>query len=447
MMKKRFLSILLSLVIVVTMSFGMTSYVFAADMVTPIMVKAQVDGKNVELRAYSASYEGNNFICIRDLAFALNGSEKQFNLTYDKNKNAVCIVKGQPYVAVGDENQTGDRSVAWASSSVPTLYVNDKKVQYTTYSIAGNTYFKFVDLMQIFNINATYNDSNNTIKVDTKKDYEVDFEKTAASGYFDFLHGAILGNATTGEILYSANSESKVGIASTTKIMTYLLVREAIDKKEISWDDDVTISKAAEAVASSEDGVIPMKAGQKVKLKDLMNTMLVVSSNESATALAEHLSGSEAAFTKLMNKKAKELNLDSAEFYNPHGLPLYTSNLFSAKLQNRMDAKDLFELSRYIINKYPDILDITSKTEISVASLNFKDTNTNRLLFNMDGVDGLKTGTTNRAGCCIITTMPVQHGDKTERVVAIVLGAEDSAERAEKPAVLLQYAKQYYSHK
>lgn len=446
-MRKRFLSILLSLVIVVTMSFGMTSYVFAADMVTPIMVKTQVDGKSVDLRGYSASYEGNNFICIRDFAVALNGSEKQFNLTYDKNKNAIRVLKGKSYVAVGDESQSGDRSVAWASSSVPTLYVNDKKVQYTAYSIEGNTYFKFVDLMQIFNINATYNDSNNTIKVDTKKDYEVDFGKTAASGYFDFLHGTILGNSATGEVIYSNNAENKVAIASTTKIMTYLLLREGIDKKQISWNDDVVISKNAEEVSSSEDGVIPMKAGQKVKLSDLMNTMLIVSSNESATALAEHLSGSEAAFTKLMNKKAKELNLNSAEFYNPHGLPLYTTGLFSAKLQNRMNAKDLFELSRYVINKYPDILDITNKTEVSVDSLKFNDVNTNRLLFNLNGVDGLKTGTTNRAGCCIITTMPIQNGSKTERVIAIVLGAEDSAERAEKPAILLQYAKQYYSNK
>nr|WP_315021010.1 serine hydrolase [uncultured Aminipila sp.] len=446
-MKKRVLSIMLSLVIVVTMSFGMTSAAFAADMMTPTMIKSQVDGKSVNLRAYSASYEGNNFICIRDFANAINGSEKQFNITYDKNKNAVIILKGQAYTAVGGENQPGDRSVEWSSSSVPKLYVNDKKVQYTSYSIGGNTYFKFVDLMQILNINATFNDSNNTIKVDTKKDFDVDFEKTAASGYFDFLHGTVLGNAATGEIIYSNNAENKVAIASTTKIMTYLLLREGIDKKQISWDDDVVISKTAEAVSSSEDGVIPMKAGQKVKLSDLMNTMLVVSSNESATALAEHLSGSEAAFTKLMNKKAKELKLDSAEFYNPHGLPLYTSNLFSAKLQNRMDAKDLFELSRYIINKYPDILEITSKTEITVDSLNFNDVNTNRLLFNLNGVDGLKTGTTNRAGCCIITTMPIQKGDKTERVIAIVLGAEDSAERAEKPAILLQYAKQYYSNK
>lgn len=446
-MKKKILSILLAMIIIFTMSAGVTSVSLAADMATPIMIKAQIDGKEVEMRAYSASYEGNNFICIRDFANAINGSAKQFNISYDKDKHAVCILKGQPYVAIGGENQPGNRSTEWADSSVPELYVDNKKVQYTVYSIQGNTYFKFTDLMQIFNVNATVCSSNKTIIVDTKKDFDVEFQKTAASGYFDFLHGSVLGNATTGEIIYANNADNKVAIASTTKIMTYLLIREAIDKKQISWDDDVVISKTAEAVSLSEDGVIPMKAGQSIKLRDLMNTLLIVSSNESATALSEHLSGSETEFTKLMNSKAKELKLDSAEFYNPHGLPLYTSNIFSAKLQNRMNAMDLFELCRYTVNKYPDILDITRKTSISVNSLNFQGENTNRLLFNVDGVDGLKTGTTNRAGCCIITTMPVQHKNKTERVIAIVLGAEDSAERAQKPAVLLQYAKQYYINK
>lgn len=446
-MKKRVFSVLLSLVFVIVMCFGITTTAFAADMVSPIVVKSQVDGKNVNLKGYSASYDRNNFINIRDFASAVNGSNKQFNITYDHSKKSINILIGEPYSPTGNENVIEERSVQWSSSFVPKLYVDGKKVKYTAYCIDGNTYIKMIDLMQILNVGASFNNSNQTIIVDTQKDYNVSLEEIHQSGYFDFLHGTILGNVETGEVIYSNKADNKVAIASTTKIMTYLLIREAIEEEKVSLEDDVIISENVEKTSLSEDGVIPMKAGEKIKLRDLIDSLLVVSSNESATALAECLSGSEAEFVKLMNSRAKELNLDSAEFYNPHGLPLFTSDLFAAKLQNRMNAKDLFELCRYTINKYPDVLDITSKKDINIKSLNFSDENTNRLLFNLEDVDGLKTGTTNRAGCCLVTTMPIKNGEKSQRVIAIVLGAESSAERAEKPGVLLQYAKQYYLNK
>lgn len=442
-MKKAMMKRVLSLVLILILVCGMSVTAFAADMVSPLTIKIQVDGKASDLRAYSASYENNNFVCLRDVAYALSGTDKQFDITFDKDKGAVNLVKGQAYTAVGGEGQTGNRQVQWASSATAKLYVDGQAVKYAAYSVDGNTYMKFSDLMQAFDIHAVM--QSGTITVDTAKAYEVSFNTLANNGYYSFLNGTVLGNAQTGQVLYANKEDNKVAIASTTKIMTYLLVKEAVDIKKISWDDEVVLTKNAEAQSASEDGVIPMKAGQKVKVSDLVNGMLIVSSNECATALAEHVAGSEAAFVAMMNKRAGELNLKSAEFYNPHGLPVYTADLFTAKSQNRMSAKDLFELARYTINKYPEILDITSKTELKIESLGFSDTNTNRLLFNVEGVDGLKTGSTNRAGSCLVVTAPIQHGDKTERVISVVLGAELTAECAEKSAVLIQYAKQYYA--
>lgn len=443
-MKKRITSTLLSLILILTLCCGMTGTAFAGTAgAVPVSTSLSVDGKALTLNGYTI--EGYNFFSLRDIAYAVNGSEKQFNITYDASKDAVSLLSGTAYAANGSELQPLSGSEKTAKTAAAGLYKDGQKIIYTLYTVDGASYIRLNDAFQIFNIRGVYDDAKKSVTVSTDQDYTVNFKRTAESGYFDFLHGAVLGNADTGEILYSSNGDQQVSIASTSKIMTYLLVREAIDAGSISWDDDVVLSKNAEANSLSEDGVIPMKAGQKIKLRELMNTMLIVSSNESATALAEHVAGSEAEFTKRMNARAKELGLTSADFYNPHGLPTYTADVLSAKRQNRMSAKDLFELSRYTINKYPDILEIAEKTSYTAEQLKYTGENTNRLLFQMVGVDGLKTGTTNRAGCCLVGTMPVQNGDKTTRVIAVVLGAEDSMERAEKTGTLLQYAKEYYS--
>ncbi|MFV0517994.1 MAG: D-alanyl-D-alanine carboxypeptidase family protein [Aminipila sp.] len=441
-MKKGVQKRLLAISITVALCFGSFVTVFAADMVSPLTVKINVDGNASSLKAYSSSYENNNFICLRDVAQALNGTDKQFNVTYDKEKKAVNLIKGKPYVPVGNEGAGGNRKVQWASSSVAKLYVDGNPVKYNVYNVDGNTYIKFADIMQMFDLNAQM--KNKAIIVDSSKGYTVNMDTLGKNGYFNFLNGAIVGNASTGEIIFSDKEDNKVAIASTTKIMTYLLVKEAIDSKKVSLDDEVILSKNAEAESVSEDGVIPMKAGQTVKVSELLEGLLIVSSNECATALAEYVAGSEAKFVELMNKKANELGLTSAEFYNPHGLPAFTEDVFTAKCQNRMNAKDLFALARYVINKYPEVLETVSKTEVNLESLKFSALNTNRLLFNTSDVDGLKTGSTNRAGACLIATTEVKNGDKTERVISVILGAELTAECAEKSSVLLQYAKQFY---
>ncbi len=441
-MRKLILKKFLIMAITATLCFGCFATAFAADMVNPLMVKMLVDETGSNVRAYSSSYVNNNYVCLRDVANALNGTPKQFNITYDSGKKAINLLKGKPYTPVGNEGKSGNRETQWASSAVVKLYVDGKLVKYNAYKVDDTLYLKFSDIMQMFDLNAQM--KNNTIVVDSAKGYEVNMDILGSNGYFSFLHGAMVGNANTGEIIYANKADDKVAIASTTKIMTYLLIKEAIDEKKISGNDQVLISKNAEAESTSEDGVIPMKVGQKATVDELIEGLLIMSSNECATALAEHLSGTETKFVSLMNQRAKQLNLKNAEFYNSHGLPAFTEDVFIAKRQNSMTAKELFELARYVINKYPEILEITSMKEGTIKSFGYTDTNTNRLLFNTSDVDGLKTGSTNRAGACLVATAEIQHGDKTERVLTVVLGAELSAECAEKSSVLLQYAKQYY---
>ncbi|HBV67911.1 MAG TPA: hypothetical protein DEF04_06810, partial [Clostridiales bacterium] len=169
--------------------------------------------------------------------------------------------------------------------------------------------------------------------------------------------------------------------------------------------------------------------------------------NEAATMLGEHAAGTEKKFVEMMNGRARELQLDSAKFYNAHGLPAYTRHVFSSKLQNQMNAKDLYTLACYVVNKYPEIIDITHKERISVSSVEgfeYSGSSTNRLIFQLDGVDGLKTGTTNRAGACFVGTMLAVPGDENSRVIAVVLGAEDNMERYWKTGILLQFGIESY---
>ncbi len=427
-----------------TMMFSTAVIANAAEAI-PVSFKTVVDGKDVTLSGYTVD-GGYNFYRLRDFAYLLNGSSKQFDIEYDKEKSEVVLKKDTPYTVAGNEMQQ-DSEIKNTKSLGVRLYMDGQKLIYTGYNIDGNIYFTIPDIMKLFNTYAVYDSGKNEVVIDTSKDFTIDFDKTVKSGYFDYLHAVIVGNVDTGEILYSNNANHKVSIASTTKIMTYLLIREAIEANKISWDDEVVLTAEAERLSVSEDGVIPMKKGQTATVRELVDGMLVVSSNEAATVLGEHYYGTEAKFVALMNARAKELGLTSAEFYNAHGLPTYTSDVLAVKQQNRMNIKELFDLTKYVMDKYPEVLDITSKTTIKVESLDFEGENTNRLLFQMMGANGFKTGTTNRAGACLAATMPVKVGEETNNVIAIVLGAEDSKERGEKTGMLLQYAKQYYNNK
>ena len=143
-------------------------------------------------------------------------------------------------------------------------------------------------------------------------------------------------------------------------------------------------------------------------------------------------------------QKRKELGLSQAVFFNSHGLPSYSGDSISAKRQNRMSAEDMFRLAAYLLEVYPQVTGITSMKEARLASLDLEVRNSNPLLYNMPGVTGLKTGTTNKAGACLVTSLSADDGTMLHDLIVVVLGTEDSMERGRVSGLLARYALQAF---
>ena len=181
--------------------------------------------------------------------------------------------------------------------------------------------------------------------------------------------------------------------------------------------------------------MLPLRAGQRVPTDELMRGMLVTSSNECALTLAERVAGSEEAFVCRIKEKAAALGLESAEFYNCHGLPVFVSCPFSAKVQNRMSAYDLFRFVSALLRAHPEITEITSLKETPLPVIGRTAHCTNALLYNLEEATGLKSGDTNRAGSCLITTLRKNGRD----LAVVLLGAESLEDRNRKSEVLARY--------
>ena len=191
--------------------------------------------------------------------------------------------------------------------------------------------------------------------------------------------------------------------------------------------------------------MVTLKADSAVPAQELLEAMLLASSNECALALAEYAAGSEAAFVARMNERAAELGLESARFYTPHGLPVYLPQAVSTKVQNCMSAEDLFLLCGTVLREHPEITRITSERYGSMPTLSFVTANSNAVAFNLPGCNGLKTGSTNKAGSCLAATLPITVGEQTHTAVAIVLGAETAEARNQAVEILLRYARDHYT--
>ena len=159
--------------------------------------------------------------------------------------------------------------------------------------------------------------------------------------------------------------------------------------------------------------------------------------------LAEHVAGSEEAFVDRMRRKAVELGLsDATVFHNCNGLPVFADSISTAKMQNLMSAGDLFKLASYLLSVYPQITQITSMEKASLSSLDMDVKTTNAVLYNVETVNGLKTGTTNMAGACIVVSDHIENANGPHDLVAVVLGAEDTTVRFSSSQMLIRYAEQ-----
>jgi D-alanyl-D-alanine carboxypeptidase (penicillin-binding protein 5/6) len=255
------------------------------------------------------------------------------------------------------------------------------------------------------------------------------------------ISAAISGDVETGEIFYQYNTDEVVPIASTTKIMTYLVAKEAIENGEVSKEDMVIVSQHAADTKGSSFGLVP---GEEISFGTLIDIILIVSGNDAAVAIAEHVSGSEEAFVERMHETAERIGLTTAKFINPNGMPIDLEETD----QNFMSTGDLFELARYIIKNYPEVIEITDRENLVLPERNYEKAATNPLLPENEIVDGFKTGYTDKAGLCLISTAPVviqEDENMNRRVLSVVMGAKSHSDRENKSMDLLEYGMYEFS--
>lgn len=234
---------------------------------------------------------------------------------------------------------------------------------------------------------------------------------------------ALLMEKETGTVLLQQNAHQKLEPASVTKVMTLLLVMEAVDSGRLSLDEPVPVSAHAAGMGGSQ---VYLKEGERLSVSDLIKCVAVVSGNDCAVALAERLSGSESAFVEQMNQKAQALGMEDTHFVNCTGLPA-PGHLTSAY--------DIALMSRQLLLHHPDIRRYTTIWTDSIRNGAFGLTNTNRLIRFYDGATGLKTGFTASAQYCM-SAAAQRNGME---LIAVVMKAPTTAQRFQDASCLLDY--------
>ena len=238
---------------------------------------------------------------------------------------------------------------------------------------------------------------------------------------------ALLMDAATGTVLYEKNAHEPLPPASVTKVMTMLLIMEAIDSGKIGWNDTVTASETAAAKGGSQ---IYLKVGETMTVSDMVKSIAVSSANDCACAMAEHLAGSEQAFVAQMNARAKELGMEHTHFVNCTGLDDEPE-----ASQHLTCAYDIAVMSRQLLANHPDIKKFTTIWMDTVRDGSFGLANTNKMVRFYQGATGLKTGFTAKAGYCLSASAQREGME----LIAVVMGAESSKDRFATCKQLLDY--------
>ncbi len=241
---------------------------------------------------------------------------------------------------------------------------------------------------------------------------------------------AVLMDASTGKVLMKFNESEKLYPASVTKIMPLLLIVEAIDSGKISLSDTVTVSGSAASKGGSQ---IWLKEGEQMTVDDLLKATAVYSANDACTALGEYLAGSDEAFVKMINDRAKELGMNNTHFENCTGLDDATDNHLTT-------AMDVAIMSRELL-KHDIIINYTTIWMDSLREGQTELVNTNKLVRFYEGTTGLKTGTTSKAGCCV-SASAMREGT---HLIAVVMGSENSSDRFETAKAMLNWGFANYS--
>jgi len=238
---------------------------------------------------------------------------------------------------------------------------------------------------------------------------------------------ALLMDVATGTVLYESNAHEKLAPASVTKVMTMLLIMEAVDSGKIGWEDMVTASEAAAAKGGSQ---IYLKVGETMSVRDMLKSIAVSSANDCACAMAEHIAGSESAFVDKMNTRARELGMNDTNFVNCTGLDDGEN-----ASQHKTSAYDIALMSRELLKNHPAIKEYTTIWMDTVRNGTFGLSNTNKLIRFYSGATGLKTGFTSGAGYCLSASAQREGME----LIAVSMGCETSQIRNAACKSMLDY--------
>ena len=234
---------------------------------------------------------------------------------------------------------------------------------------------------------------------------------------------ALLMEKSTGQVLYEANAHAPLELASVTKVMTMLLIMEALDAGTITKETMVPVSATAAGMGGSQ---VYMEEGEEFSVHDMLKAIAVASGNDACVAMAEYLAGSESAFVEKMNARAAELGMEDTVFCNCTGLPAEG---------HHSSAYDIALMSRELILYHPDIRTYTTIWMDTLRDGDFQLANTNKLVRYYEGATGLKTGSTDAALYCLSATAEKEGME----LIAVILGAPTSNDRFEGAKALLNY--------
>lgn len=247
----------------------------------------------------------------------------------------------------------------------------------------------------------------------------------------------------SGQILMGKNYEKKLAVASMSKLMTYYLVKKSIQDGRYKLEDKVKITKESEKLTTDGYSNMGLKAGEVLRVDELLKGMMVVSGNDAAVALAINDAKNEKNFARKMNKMAEELKLDKSSFVNASGIPLANDN------QNMMSPMDLLTLARAIVKEYPEVKQYANIKVLSMPKRNFRKESTLLSLGDIPGMMGLKTGLTRRAGYCFAGYFDLSKFDSTKdfEILTVVMGTMSEAQRAKESKKLVKKVANNFSRK
>ncbi len=250
--------------------------------------------------------------------------------------------------------------------------------------------------------------------------------KVLAEEVVEASESAILMEVSTGKVLYEKDADVKRAPASMTKIMSMILIMDAIKNGNLSMDDQVVISENASGMGGSQ---VYLNTFEKYKVRELLKSIAIASANDAVVAMSEKIAGTESKFVEMMNEKCREIGCQNTNFVNPHGLDAEG---------HVSTARDMALMGTYLVKNYPEILEFTSIYEDYLQRPDGTNTwlvNTNRLVRFYEDVDGLKTGFTQTAGYCLTSTAKKNN----MRLVGVVMGVDTADNRTSDTVKLLNY--------